>query len=459
MPLAHYRSEVEASAAALDAWHRRAGAFDRLAPPWQSVRLLEAPAALDGGARATIRVSMGPFHRRWVAAHEALDDGLGFVDEQVSGPFAHWRHEHRFLPHGSSRSLLDDRVDYGLPLGALGRLVGARSAARTVDRIFAYRHAVTRGDLAAHGRWDLAPRRVLVTGAGGLIGRALVAYLRTGGHDVEVLRRAPDGTPPRWDPPEGDVELGGRVYDAVVHLAAENVASGRWSRRKKRRIRESRVQGTRSLVDALARCDAAPAVLVSAAGIGIYGDRGDEGLTEESAPGSGFLAEVGAAWEAEALRAASAGTRVVCLRLGLVLSPRGGLLRALGSVYRAGLGGGVGGGRQWMSWISLDDVLDVVLCALAEGEAHGVWNAVAPAPVRQEEFARTLAGLLHRPRLGALPRVVAKAVFGEKAEALLLSSTRAEPAALLARGHAFRHPTLRSALEHVYGLGPVPTTR
>ncbi|OLD24882.1 MAG: TIGR01777 family protein [Candidatus Rokubacteria bacterium 13_1_40CM_2_70_45] len=299
---------------------------------------------------------------------------------------------------------------------------------------------------------------VAVTGASGLVGSALVTGLTSAGHRVvRVVRGAGAASVAgqrlaRWDPESGALEPSALAgADAVVHLAGESVAGGRWTEAKKRRIRSSRVDVTRRLAEALLRLERPPRLLVSASAVGYYGDRGSEILREDSAPGPGFLAEVCREWEAATDPAARAGIRVVRLRIGMVLSRRGGALGAMLTPFRLGAGGPVGSGVQWVSWIAIDDLVGAILHALATESLAGPVNAVAPEPVTNRELARTLGRVLRRPALLPLPAVAARLLFGQMADELLLASARVEPARLRATGFTFRHARLEDALRHELG--------
>ena len=290
---------------------------------------------------------------------------------------------------------------------------------------------------------------VLVTGASGLIGAALVPFLTAGGYAVLRLTRptrSNAGPPPAWNPTAGQIDLSqcGAV-DAVVHLAGESIAQ-RWTPDAKRRIRESRVAGSRLLAEALARLPQPPKTLVCASATGFYGDRGDEWLDESSARGGGFLAEVVRDWEAAAGPAVEGGIRVVHLRLGIVLAPTGGALKKMLPVFRLGLGGRIADGRAWWSWIALDDVLAVIHQALTNGALHGAVNAVSPNPVTNEEFTRTLGRVLRRPTIFPVPRFVVEALFGQMGREALLASFRVKPRRLSDSGFEFSFPDLESAL-------------
>lgn len=452
------RTPTPGSAEALEAWHRRPGALERLTPPWEPIEVVSRTGGVEPGSRTSLEVGVGPITLRWVLEHRALeggnDDERGFVDAQAEGPFAAWRHAHRFRP-GAKGAVLEDRVEYALPFGAPGRLLAGRLVRRRMDRAFRYRHRVLAGDLSAHLRVeDGETLHVAVTGSTGMVGSQLVAFLRSGGHRVtRIVRRTPRPDRPEveWDPATGYVDAEAlEGVDAVVHLAGEPI-EGLWTEGKRAAIRDSRVAGTRALARALASMDDPPRVLVSISGVNYYGDRGDEPLTEDSPPGEGFLADVCRSWEEATAPASGAGVRVVRLRLGMVLSPAGGALARLLPVYLLGLGGRLGPGSQWMSWIALDDVLDVVHHALHRSDLEGAVNAVAPGAVRNAEFSRTLARVLSRHAWLSVPGALLRGVGGQMAEEMLLASLRVKPGRLEEAGFSFRHPDLEQALRHVLG--------
>ena len=303
--------------------------------------------------------------------------------------------------------------------------------------------------------------RVAVSGSTGLVGSEVVASLSTAGHEVvRLVRRdpAPGERIVRWDPEKGEVDAAGlEGLDAVVHLAGENIASGRWNAARKAAIRDSRVNGTRLLCEALAGLVRPPKTLVCASAIGIYGDRGEDAITEESPPAAGFLPEVCREWEAAAAPAAEKGIRVVHLRIGMVLSPNGGALSRMLPLFRAGFGGVIGSGRQYVSWIALDDLPLIILHALQCGDLGGPVNAVAPRPVTNREFTEALGKALSRPTPLPVPAFALRiAVGGEMADALLLASARVFPRRLEETGYRFRFPELPAALGHLLGKGGTP---
>jgi hypothetical protein len=296
--------------------------------------------------------------------------------------------------------------------------------------------------------------RVAITGATGLIGSALSEALRERGDEPIAISRTPKpGTVAiGWDPTQGfdppDVLSG---CDAIVNLAGESIA-GRWTARKKAKIKDSRVQATKTVVDGIALANPRPRVLISASGIGVFGDRGEQLLDESSEPGDDFLAEVCLAWEAAAREAETLmgePVRVCITRFGMVLDPHGGALPQLLTPFRLGVGGPVGGGQQWVSWIHRSDVVEVLLFLLDHSHATGTYNVVTPNPVRNRELGKTLASVLHRPAIVPVPKLGVRLLFGEMGQALLLAGQRAEPKRLLEDGFVFGFPELRGALENL----------
>lgn len=433
-----HSSVITAPVADVFDWHARPGALPRLLPPWQPVRVIRAAESLRDG---TTVLGM-PAGRRWVAQHEAAgyQAGRRFVDVLASRPFllpVSWRHTHDFEDDPAG-TLMVDTVETAIP-------------SRLLDGMFRYRHDQLAADVAAL-QWSRAlrpePLTVAVSGSSGTVGAALVPFLRVLGHRVITLVRHPTSEVDerQWDPLAPAPDLLAAV-DAVVHLAGATVA-GRFSDSHRRAIRDSRIEPTRRLVRAAQDCGVQTFVCASA--IGFYGsDRGDEELTETSAPGEGFLADVVGEWESAA-RADS--LRTVQVRTGIVQSPRGGALAVQLPLFRAGLGGRMGSGAQWNAWIGLDDLLDVYLRALVDPRLEGPVNAVAPTPVRQRDYAHTLARVLHRPGILPTPSAALRlAVGSEGADELPLASQRVRPEVLTRLEHSFRYTELEPALRHLLG--------
>ena len=420
MPTFVKRSALPVTREQLFAWHERAGA---------------------------------PIPTTWEVEHRDFVAGDSFRDVLLRGPFARWAHTHRAEDGATGGSVLHDEVDWELPLAPFGGFVAGNFAARELERVFRYRHTLMANDLKRHALLGTMPLTVAITGASGLIGTALTHLLTTGGHTVRAIgRRVRTPTDIAWDPARGTLDpraLDG--VDAVVHLAGASVAD-RWTSAHKQTIRDSRVQGTALLARALAQLDAKPRVLVSASAIGLYGDRGDAWVDETSAPGTGFLAEVAQAWEANADPARAAGIRVVHPRIGLVLTPLGGLLGKLLPIFTLGGGGKIGNGAHWQSWIALDDVLGALCAAIGDDAMQGAVNVVAPHPVTNAEFTETLARVLSRPSFATVPSFALRMAFGaEMTRELFLASTRVRPGVLQSRGFAFDFETLEPALRYLVG--------
>jgi uncharacterized protein (TIGR01777 family) len=460
------RSAMPVSADELYAWHARPGAFLRLNPPWETVEVTKAEGAFGiAPYRVTVRTPLvGPFKTRLGSEAYDFRPGEGFRDRQLSGPFAEWVHSHRMIPNGPDGSFLEDHIEYRLPLGPIGAAFGGGLVHDRLAAMFAYRHALTASDLRRHGMYRDRPRmKIAITGSRGLVGTDLALFLTTGGHSVVRLvsgsgpLRPPaydDGTRyVGWNPRETVAPSVLAGCDAVVHLAGDNIAAGRWTSAKRQQIVESRTVPTRLLAESIAALpgDQRPKVFLSASAVGIYGNRGDEVLTEEAALGSGFLADVCKVWEEATRPAVAAGVRVVDLRIGVVLTPRGGALGKQLPAFRAGVGAVLGPGTQWIPWISVHDLIGAIHHILMNESVIGPVNLAAPNPVPNRTFTKTLGRVLGRPAFFWLPRPILKALFGEIADAALLASMRAIPTKLLNTGFRFDHPDLEPALRFLLG--------
>jgi uncharacterized protein len=451
-----YRTPVPTTPDALYAWHGSSGAFDRLSPPWRDVEVMSASGTIQPGDRKRLRLPLaGPLGITWELVHSDDVDAPGFVDTQVKGPFRTWRHEHRFRSDGHGEAILEDRLEYGLPFGPVGHALASSKVDAELDRLFELRHARTRIDLERlHRRGSERPLRIAVTGSTGLVGERLIGFLRAGGHQVfRVVRRERRGDQEIfWNPAEGQIDAAGlEGMDAVVHLAGVSISGGLWTEKRKTAIRESRVKGTDLLARTLANLEAPPKVLVSTSGVNYYGDGGDRVSTESTPPGEGFLTEVTRVWEAAAEPAIEAGIRVVHPRFGIVMAGEGGMLPLISLPFKLGLGGPVGNGKQWMSWIALDDLVGVLYETILNEELSGPINATSPEPVTNAEFTRTLGMVLKRPTVFRVPAFAARAVGGLLAKELILPSQRVVPARLEEIGFRFAFPTLESALRHELG--------
>lgn len=439
------------------AWHERPGALLRLSPPWQPMTVEQPPDGLEVGTRVVLRLGVGKVGLRMVAEHVGYDPPREFHDVQRSGPFARWSHRHRFEADGEDASVLTDDVTYTLPLGSLGAAVAGRRVRGELERMFGYRHRQTVADLAAHAaarHRGVETMHVAITGASGLIGSQLTAFLTGAGHRVSALTRGSAGGKDEiaWDPQAETVDTEGlRGVDAVIHLAGEPIGK-RFTAEHKRKVLQSRVKGTRAIATALAGMEDGPRTLISSSAIGYYGADRDEPATEEAPPGDDFLADVCRAWEGATAPAEEAGLRVVHVRTGIVQSPDGGMLSLLLPLFRLGLGGKLGDGSQWVSWITLDDEIGLYHHALTTPAVTGPLNAVAPNPVTNAEFTRVLGGVLGRPTVIPVPAFAPALLLGkEGADEIALASQHVLPAKAEATGYEFRHPTLDRGLSHLLG--------
>lgn len=467
-----------------EAWRYLAspGAFRRLSPPFMTLRpVTEAASLHDGEAvlepRTALPGLLGTrFGPRWVARHEpdGYVDGERFVDRCVSEPYATatgWVHVHTVTAGPGGAAMLGDRVTTRVPEAMLApvfayryrqmaddlqviRQFGAGGAGKTGEAVtggVVTGEAVT-GEAGA-GLGSRRPLTVAVTGASGLIGTALTALLGVAGHRVIRLVRGRPGdasTESTWDPADPAPDLLDGV-DVLVHLAGASIA-GRFTDAHLDKVRSSRIEPTRRLAELVAARDGATA-MVCASAVGFYGaDRGDEPLTEPTGPGTGPLAEIVTDWERACDPARASSARVVTVRTGLVLSAAGGLLPPLAAITRTGLGGRLGSGKQWMSWVSLDDLTDIYLRAIADPSVTGVVNATAPEPVTNSEFTRVLGTVLRRPTVIPVPGWAPGLLLGSRgADELALADQRVLPSVLTGLDHRFRHPHLRAALEHELG--------
>lgn len=421
--------------------------------------MVDAGNGVAEGSRAEIDLSIGPFCQRWTAEHRDIVPGRQFRDIQLRGPFALWEHTHTISPDGADVCWLEDRIEFAPPYGALGWWFGLPLVRRKLRTTFAYRHQTTAADLVCHGLAAKAPpMKILVSGSRGLIGNALVPFLTTGGHTVtRLVRRGSSRGPGQepmvyWDPVLGTIDYEGlEGHDAVVHLAGENIAAGRWNPRQKKAIRESRLHGTRMVCDALLKLRQPPKTFVCASAIGIYGNRGDAILDEKCDAGAGFLAELCRDWEAETQSLRPRGIRVVNVRFGIVLSPAGGALAKMLLPFKLGLGGQIGSGKQYWSWIEIDDAVGAIDHALKVEHLNGPVNAVSPNPATNRDFTKTLGRVLKRPTVFPMPAFAARLALGQMADEMLLASARVMPARLQDTGYVFRYAELEPALRHVLG--------
>jgi uncharacterized protein (TIGR01777 family) len=433
-------------------WHTRPGAFERLNPPWRPVTVISSSYSIQDGARVKIKLPViGPLGIPWLLEHSGFIDQERFCDEQVFGPFSAWKHVHSFRELNAEESVLTDTITYSLPF--LARPL-APLFTRELERLFTFRHSVLASDLRLQSRFGDKPRlSFLVTGASGLIGKALCSYLSTAGHKViRLVRHTPCTTDERfWNPEAGEISPDAfDSIDVVVHLAGENIAARRWSPSYKNKLRDSRVRTSKLLASAIGNLSQKPKVFIAASGVGIYGDTGDSWANDTTPAGAGFLAQLASEWEGSYSHL-SPDIRVASLRFGTVLSPRGGALSKMLPAFQCGVGGPLGRGNQWMSWIALQDVVGIIEHVAFTNTLSGGINVTAPTSCTNLEFTKTLGRVLHRPTLLPVPATALRLTLGEMAEALLLANCRVSPQKLIKSGYVFELPTLEEALRFECG--------
>lgn len=449
-----HRSVYPCTAADLYGWHARPGALERLLPPWEKTTVLSRRGGIEPGGEVLLKMHIGPVPFHFRACHIENIPGKMFRDIQAEGPFAGWSHRHSF-EDGSDGAILRDEVSYALPCQRCLPEFVKRYAARNLQKIFRHREAVLQADIQLHRRCSTVPMRILVTGASGVLGRELLPLLTTGGHQVFTLvRRRPDPGKGEifWDP-ANNILNGDDLpeLDGVIHLAGEYIGLSRWSEEKKRKVIDSRVQGTELLARTLTRQKKLPRVFLSASAVGYYGDCADAEVDETAPPGRDFISEVCNRWEQAVQPARDGGIRTVLMRLGVGLSPRGGALQRILACSPIGYFRHFGTGQQYISWISTDDMISAMLHALTCPTLAGPLNIAAPYPVSNREFMATVARITGKRLLFPLPAPVLQKFYGQMASEILLSGCRADVSKLQESGFVFRHPTLEEALRSMLG--------
>ena len=441
-------------------WHARPGAVRRIMPDWEGIRPVEVGGIKDG-AVTSFRMSIGILPQRWVAKHHSYIEGEQFCDDMIKGPFGRWNHVHKFIEMGQTEMQIQDRIDWKLPFHFFTRIGAPIMVMPRVRQMFKHRTRRILADLKRQQMFKDAPRkRVLISGSTGLIGTQLGAFLETDGHDVHRLIRPStrlhadqDSTKVvKWDDKSGKIIEGSlENFDVIIHLAGAGIGDKRWSKKRKKLIAESREIPTRNLANALANLASPPSLFVCASAVGYYDNRGDEELDENSSTGNGFLAEICRKWEDAAQPAINAGIRTIHMRTGIVTTAAGGMLQQILLPAKLGAMGPIGGGRQWQSWISLDDQIYAMHYLMNHETASGVFNLTAPNPVTQKQFAKVLGKVLRRPAFAPSPGFVMKILFGEMGKSLILDGQKVRPKRLQDLGYTFEHETLEPALRDALG--------
>ncbi|MFN5470301.1 MAG: TIGR01777 family oxidoreductase [Pirellulaceae bacterium] len=464
-----FRSLLPVSREAAFAYHEWPGALGRLLPPWQSVTATPPTNGLKDGSqvRLTLRMLGIPLH--WLAVHEGYNPPELFVDTQASGPFAFWRHEHHFQEGPTAgTSILEDQIAYRLPLAFASHPLAGRWVDRQLASMFAYRHRITQSDLLRQSQLAVhRGKRVAVTGATGLIGSIVcqllesigcyvIPVVRTGGATARV-----DTTRDtlRWDPARGLLDPAkASGLDAIIHLAGKSLASGRWTVRSKEQMWSSRVDATQLLANQLAGLAEPPKSFVSASGVGIYGDCADRWCAEDAPPAEDYLGRMAFQWEAASEPLRKRGVRIAQGRLGIVLSPQGGALHAMLPIFRLGLGGPLGAGDQYWSWVERSDAAAAFVHLALEPGCEGPYNISAETPETNRRWTQAIGKAVGRPAILPAPAFALRCAMGtEMANSMLLSSTRADGARLRLAGFQYAFSGLAETLNYCLGSARFPT--
>lgn len=443
------------------AYHSRPGALQRLLPPWQDVDIIDSPGTIVPGTRVKIRLRAGVFKKNFIAHHTDNVVNSMFRDIQEQGPFRLWEHSHYFesLADGC---VIHDQVEYSLPLHPFLPACIKNMVRRELTKTFEHRARVLRSDLALHSRYSTKTLRILVSGASGVLGRQLVPLLRTGGHTVWTLVRRdprPELGEIFWDPDKNIIDTDLPELDSVIHLAGEYIGLNRWTEQQKARVLESRIRGTELLAKTIANQPTPPESLLCASAIGYYGDSGVEPVNEENGCGKDFISTVCRNWEKSTDAATQRGIRTVLMRLGVGMTPAGGALKRTLGASKLGCIRCCGDGEQFVSWISLDDMIGAILHILKTRSLSGPVNIASPNPVTNAQMMKAIARVIRRPLLFPVPASILRLLYGQMAREILLSGCRADVQKLIASGYTFRYPHFENTLQELLGksaTGPSP---
>lgn len=441
-------------------WYDSPGAFRRIMPEWEGISPIQAGALRDG-EETIFKVSLGPVKQKWIARHHSVKPGESFADTMVKGPFGAWDHQHEFIPKSDNETVVSDTVNYRLPFHIFTGWSAGFTVLPRMRQMFHYRSTRVTKDLDRISQYENKPRqKVLVSGSTGMIGLQLCAFLEAGGHEVYRLLRPKTRLPPDvnsdkvviWDDITGDIIKGDMEgFDSIIHLAGAGIGDKRWSKKRKKLIRDSRVIPTTNLSKIISNLENPPKKLLCASAVGFYGNRGTEVIDETSEPIDDFLSTICQEWENSTSAASESGVNVIHMRTGIVVSPFGGALAKLLLPAMMGAGGPVGGGKQIQSWISLDDEIYAIHHLMMEESCNGAYNLTAPKPVSQKQFMKVLGKVLRRPAFIPLPGFVLKLMYGEMGKKLVLEGQDVRPSRLLESGFKFTHTELEDCLRNCLG--------
>jgi len=426
------------------AWHTRPDTMKRLTPMSQSFEIIHQSGSVEDGGRIEVNIKQGIFSNKVVYEFFDCIKNKQICNRQIKGPFQKWEHRLQFIPVNQTQCELVEEIDYEFPgfFPPTKRYIN-----RKIQNLFDFRHERLQSDLQEHK--GVKTMKILIAGSSGLIGTALRDFLTTGGHEVTPLIRK-QGEGIVWNPETQEINLSDlEGFDAIINLAGENLADSRWSTAKKQRILESRVKSTQLLAESVKKLSHPPKVFINASAIGYYGNVPEGDVTESHLAGEGFLSDVCQQWEAATDCLIGEDIRIVLLRTGVVLSPKGGALKAMLTPFKLCFGGVIGSGNQMMSWIDIEDQIRAIYFCLNMDSIHGPINLTAPNPVSNREFTKALGKALNRPTIFPMPEFVAQTLFGEMADEMLLSGAKILPEKLQKHGFTFQYPTLDDSLKHL----------
>ena len=448
------RTKINVPVETLFSWHEKEGAISRLTPPWAPMKMTgRSGNGIQKGVKVSFRLHLFKIPMIWEAEHIDYQKNRMFKDRQIKGPFSKWEHTHKFIPEGKKSSVMVDKVKFKLPFGLFSRPFYG-FAKKEFDRMFSYRHRVLKHDLE-HDLDNIESKKILISGASGTIGSMLVPFLRTCGHTVIRLVRKKENLQADelyWDPYKGilDLEEAGPI-NAVINLNGVDISRGKWTKNQKKKIIDSRIIPTELLVKRMKELAHKPDVFISSSAIGFYGERKNIKLNEEANKGNCFISDVCKQWEDASIEAEKSGIRTIQLRIGVVLTPSGGALARMELPFKIGCGVRLSHGRQYMSWISMADLLSGNLYVLNNNKLKGPVNLTAPEPVTNSEFSKTLATVFSKKVFFIIPGFMVHLLWGEMGRETLLSSARVSPEKLLKAGFTFQHESLFPALKDMLG--------
>ena len=447
------KCQIEAPAEVLNNWHHANDVFHRIQPPWESAKIVKKAAAIANGLEEHIQIQMGPLKKIWIARYQDVIKGKQFCDLQVSGPFKFWFHKHVFHDNGNGTSTLEDNISYSPPLGGFGQFLAGSMVRKKLEMMFKYRHKVTREDVKRHHRNKVDSKKILISGGTGLVGSQLSPLLKSMGHEVFILTRNPKSENHiSWNLEKKEIDREKlKEIEVVINLAGASIA-GLWTRKGKEKIYNSRVEGTKFLVDSLIKYSPKLEAFLSASGSGVYPLNTGDFYDEKGPVGNTFLGKLAQDWECAADPLAEKGIRTAHFRIGVVISSLGGALQKMLTPAKFCLGGPWGNGRQHMSWIAIDDLADILTYAVSDKRYEGVINTVADQSIEVNDFFKTLGRVLKRPQLFRVPSFVMKSLPGGMGKEVFLGDNRAVPGFLRSINYKYRHEDLESALRLQLGV-------